>query len=372
MAGPWIGRFMAACGAEVIRVESRRYPDVVRLYERCLGRPAQVRAIPLGAMRVMAPLLRPFRPVVSRLLTMAICRRLAACSDVVIENNGAGVVEKLGLGYEALRRKPDLVMLGTSGYGDSGPHRGYVTWGPNIEALSGLATLSGFPDRACTITQYAYPDVLSALHGLVAVLAALAHRDRTGEGQYVNVAQVEATIAAVADVMMEVLATGNDPGRRGNRSPAGAPHGCYRCCGADRWCAIAVTDEDMWVRFCGAVGRTEWRDDPRFRDRAGRLANVEALDALVESWTATHEATTVMQVLQDAGVAAGVVQDVPDLASDPQLAARGFFETVRHLTRGSVVATGVPLGLTETPERTGVAGQAIGQDHAYVFGEVLG
>ena len=114
---------------------------------------------------------------------VAICRRLAACSDVVIENNGAGVVEKLGLGYEALRAaKPDLVMLGTSGYGDRGPHRGYVTWGPNIEALSGLATLSGFPDRACTITQYAYPDVLSALHGLVAVLAALAHRDRTGEG----------------------------------------------------------------------------------------------------------------------------------------------------------------------------------------------
>ena len=143
---------------------------------------------------------------------MAICRRLAACADVVIENNTAGVVDKLGLGYAQLRTvKPDLVMLGTSGYGDRGPHRGYVTWGPNIEALSGLATLSGFAERACTITQYAYPDVLSALHGLVAVLAALEHRDRTGTGQYVNVAQLEATIAAFGDVMLEVLATGVVP-----------------------------------------------------------------------------------------------------------------------------------------------------------------
>jgi crotonobetainyl-CoA:carnitine CoA-transferase CaiB-like acyl-CoA transferase len=373
MAGPWIGRFMAACGAEVIRVESRRYPDVVRLYvpPHAPERGTDPQGSPwftdwnAGKRFVALDLTRPE--------AVAICRRLVARCDVVIENNSAGVVDKLGLGYEQLLHvKPELVMLGTSGYGDRGPHRGYVTWGPNIEALSGLATLSGFPERDCTITQYAYPDVLSALHGLLAVLAALEHRDRSGVGQYVNVAQLEATIAAIGDVMLEALASGGVPARPGNASAAGAPHGCYRCRGDDRFCVIAVTSENEWARFCVAVDRPEWRTDPRFVDRSRRLTNGEALDALVESWTSRRSADEVMACLQGAGVAAGVVQDVADLARDPQLVARGFFETIRHMTRGSVLATGLPLGLTDTPARSGVAGQAIGQDNDYVFGELLG
>ncbi len=373
MAGPWIGRFMAACGAEVIRVESRRHPDVVRLYvpPHDPARGTDPQGSPwftdwnAGKRFVALDLTKPDG--------VALCRRLAARSDVVIENNGAGVVDKLGLGWDALRAvKADLVMLGTSGYGDRGPQRGYVTWGPNIEALSGLATLSGFPERACTITQYAYPDVLSALHGLVAVLAALAHRDRTGEGQYVNVAQLEATIAAIGDVMLDVTTAAPAPARLGNGSAAAAPHGCYPCRGDDRWCAIAVSDDAAWARFCAAIGRPGWCDDPRFVDGARRIANRDALDAHVAAWTSERDAAEVMRTLQAAGVAAGVVQTIADLAADPHLAARGVFETVRHATRGSVVATGVPLGLTATPVRTGLAGQAIGHDHAYVFGEILG
>lgn len=373
MAGPWIGRFMAACGAEVIRVESRGYPDVVRLYvpPRDPARGTDPQGSPwftdwnAGKRFVALDLTKPE--------AVALCRRLAACSDVVIENNTAGVVDKLGLGWDTLRaEKPDLVMLGTSGYGNRGPHRGYVTWGPNIEALSGLGTLSGFPERPCTITQYAYPDVLSALHGLVAVLAALAHRDRTGEGQYIDVAQLEATIAAIGDVMLDVAPNGAAPARAGNRSPAAAPHGCYPCRGDDRWCAIAVADDAAWDCFRAAIGRPAWCDEPRFADRAGRVANVEALDAHVAAWTREREAEEVMRTLQAAGVAAGVVRTIAELAEDAHLAARGFFETVEHVTRGAVVATGVPLGLTETPPRTGLAGQAIGHDHAYVFAEVLG
>lgn len=373
MAGPWIGRFMAACGAEVIRVESRGHPDVVRLYvpPRDPARATDPQGSPwftdwnAGKRFVALDLAKPE--------AVALCRRLAARSDVVIENNTAGVVDKLGLGWDALRAvKPDLVMLGTSGYGDRGPHRGYVTWGPNIEALSGLATLSGFPQRPCTITQYAYPDVLSALHGLVAVLAALAHRDRTGQGQYVNVAQIEATIAAIGDVMLDVAANDPAPVRHGNRSTAAAPHGCYPCRGDDRWCAIAVPDEAAWERFRTAIGRPPWCDDGRFADRSARIANADALDAYVAEWTRERDARNVMRTLQAAGVAAGVVQNVAELAADPHLAARGLFETVPHVTRGSVVATGVPLGLTETPARTGLAGQAIGHDHAYVFEQLLG
>jgi crotonobetainyl-CoA:carnitine CoA-transferase CaiB-like acyl-CoA transferase len=374
MAGPWIGRYMAACGAEVIRVESRKHPDVVRLYvpPRTPEAGIQPRCSPwftdwnAGKRFVALDLRRP--------RAVELFLRLVARADVVVSNYAAGVMDRLGLGYERLRRANErIIVFATSGYGETGPCSSYVTWGPNIEALSGLGTLSGFPERECTITQYAYPDVLTALHGLFAVTCALDHRRRTGRGQYIDLAQYETTVAAVGDVMMERLANGAEPPRRGNRSTRYAPHGCYRCAGDDRWCAIAVRDEAEWGRFCDAAGEPGWRGDPRFADRAARLANAGALDALIERWTSTREDRAVMTLLQEAGVAAGVVQHVGDLArEDRQLAARRFFEDVEHLQKGTVTTTGVPLGLTGSPVRTGRSGAGVGEDNGWVFGTLLG
>jgi benzylsuccinate CoA-transferase BbsF subunit len=281
---------------------------------------------------------------------------------------------RLGLGYQSLRRVNErIIVFATSGYGDDGPCSSYVTWGPNVEALSGLGTLSGFPGRECTITQYAYPDVLTALHGLFAVMCALDHRRRTGRGQYIDLAQFDTTVAAVGDVMLEQLANGAEPPRLGNRSRRFAPHGCYRCRGTDRWCAIAVRDDAEWARFCDALGEPAWKGDPRFADAAGRLAHADELDGLIERWTGARDDYAVMALLQDAGIAAGVVQNVEDLARrDRQLEARGFFERVEHLQKGTVVATGVPLGLTTTPVRTGRSGAAVGEDNEHVFGTLLG
>jgi crotonobetainyl-CoA:carnitine CoA-transferase CaiB-like acyl-CoA transferase len=374
MAGPWIGRYMAACGAEVIRVESRKHPDVVRLYvpPRAPEAGIQPRCSPwftdwnAGKRFVALDLSRP--------RAVELFLRLVARADVVVSNYATGVTERLGLGYESLRRANErIIVFATSGYGDAGPCSSYVTWGPNIEALSGLGTLSGFPGRECTITQYAYPDVLTALHGLFAVTCALDHRRRTGRGQYIDLAQYETTVSAIGDVVMERLANGAEPPRRGNRSNHYAPHGCYRCAGDDRWCAVAVRDEAEWGRFCDVVGEPVWRTDPRFADRAARLANADALDALIERWTSTRDASAVMMLLQEAGVAAGVVQHVGDLArEDRQLAARHFFEEVEHLQQGTAVTTGVPLGLTGTPVRTGRSGAGVGEDNGYVFGTLLG
>jgi crotonobetainyl-CoA:carnitine CoA-transferase CaiB-like acyl-CoA transferase len=283
-------------------------------------------------------------------------------------------MEKLGLGYSELRRvKPDVVMISTSGYGDRGPHHRYVSWGPNIEALSGLSSLSGFPGRKCTMTQYAYPDTLSALHGLFGVMCALDHRSRTGEGQYISLSQTEATIAVIGDVMMEYLANGREPESLGNRSLHAAPHGCYRCKGEDRWCAVAVFGEAEWKSFCEVLGHPEWLIDPRFSTLSSRLQNAEALDELIAHWTAGRTDYEVMSALQAAGVAAGVVQNTEDqLKRDRQLADRGFFEEVPHLKKGSVIAAGIPVGLTATPGRSGPAGAAVGEDNEYVFGELLG
>jgi crotonobetainyl-CoA:carnitine CoA-transferase CaiB-like acyl-CoA transferase len=283
-------------------------------------------------------------------------------------------MDKLGLGYAELRRvKPDLIMLSSSGYGDSGPCRDFVTWGPNIEALSGLSTLSGFPARECTVTQYAYPDAASALHGLFAVLCALDYRSRTGKGQYVNLAQFEATVAITGHVLLEYLANSREPRRLGNGSLHAAPHGCYRCAGEDRWCAIAVANEAEWKRFCAVVGEPAWLTDPRFAARSARLAHAEELDRLVEGWTSRRDAYEVMAALQAAGIAAGVVQNIEDqFRHDRQLAARDFFESVEHQRKGTVVANGIPLGLTRTPGHTAGAGAAVGADNDYVFGELLG
>jgi crotonobetainyl-CoA:carnitine CoA-transferase CaiB-like acyl-CoA transferase len=374
MAGPWIGRFMAYCGAEVIRIESKKRPGVVRLY-------VPPWAPEMGVQPEMSPWFTDWdagKRFVALDLTrpeaVALAKRLVAASDIVVENYATGVMQKLGLGYpELAAAKPDIIMFSSSGYGDSGPDRSYVSWGPNIEALSGLAVLSGFPERECSMTQYAYPDALSALHGLFAVMCALDHRGRTGHGQYVNLSQLEATVGALGPLMMEPLALGREPGRLGNRSARAAPHGCYRCRGEDRWCAIAVFDDSEWERFCRVLGREEWLAEPRFAQLSARIENAEELDRLVEQWTQTRAEYDVMAAMQEAGIAAGVVQTTEDqLHRDPQLEARQFFEEIDHLKKGKVVATGIPLGLSDTPGRTTHAGSAVGHDNDYVLAEILG
>jgi len=374
MAGPWIGRFMAYCGACVIKVESASRPSVVRMYipPRERERGIQPALSPWftdwdGGKRFVSLDLR--KPEAAEL-----ARKLVATADVVIENNSTGVMEKLGLGFDVLReRKSDLIQLSSTGYGETGPFAKYVTWGPNIEALSGLSRLSGQPGSRCTNTQYAYPDALSALHGLVAVMAALDHRDRTGEGQHIHLAQLEATIASLGTAVVEAQASGGESQPRGNRSSEMAPHDVYPCAGEDRWCAISVADDAAWLRLCKAAGREDWEKDARFGSRASRLEHREALDAQLAQWTRERSPHEVTALLQAHGVAAGVVADIEDTwQRDPHLRERGFFEEIPHLVKGMVVASGIPLGLGETPGQTWRAGAGLGEDNDFVFGELLG
>ena len=374
MAGPWIGRMLAWCGADVIKVESKAYPDVTRLY-----------IPPREPERGIQPELSPWftdwnagKRFVSLDLRnaggAALARRLAAACDVVIDNNSTGVLAKLGLGFDVLQAlAPGLVLLSSTGYGDSGPDHHYVSWGPNIETLSGMASVSGFPWRDCTMTQFAYPDPLSALHGLVAILAALAHRQGTGEGQRIDLSQLETTVAAIGHLALEWQLGGREPLRHGNASPAHVTQGCYPCRGEDRWCVIAIDGDAQWERFCALAGDPPWRGDPRFADARARRAHAAELDALIGAWTTTQDRYELMYRLAGAGIAAGVVQDVEDqFGRDPHLAARGFFEHIPHLRKGTVVAPGLALGLRAAPGRTTDSGRARGHDNRAVFCGVLG
>ncbi|MFQ5353025.1 MAG: CaiB/BaiF CoA transferase family protein, partial [Candidatus Binatia bacterium] len=279
MAGPWIGRFMAWAGAEVVRVESAKHPDVVRQY-------VPPWAPELGTQPQLSPWFTDWNAGkrfvaldLSRPRAIEIARRLVGICDLVIENYSGGVVDRLGLGYEDLRAvKPDLIMLSTSGYGRDGPCSGYVTWGPNIEALSGSSRASGFPHRECTVTQFAYPDGVSALHGLFVVLAALDYRTRSGRGQFIDVSQYEATVSSMGQPMLDFLANGEEPRPMGNRASAAAPHGCFRCAGDDAWCAISVGGEEEWRSLCRVAGRPDWAADERFASLSERIENQEALD----------------------------------------------------------------------------------------------
>jgi benzylsuccinate CoA-transferase BbsF subunit len=303
-----------------------------------------------------------------------LARQIVDRSDAVVANHGAGVLEKLGLGYEDLAaRNPDLVMLESSGFGKTGPHARYVTWGPNIEAVSGLASLSGFPERECTVSHFAYPDPLSALHGLFALMAGLIERDRTHAGRSIELSQFETVVAALGPLLLEFAATGEEPPRVGNRERELAPYGCFPCRGEDRWCVVCVADERDWERLREVMGRPAWAFEDRFATMASRVRHVEELETRVAEWTRGCEDSEVMEACQRAGVAAGVVQSAEDhFNRDPQLADRGFFERIPHFKKGFVTASGLALGLTATPGRTTHAGSSVGHDNHDVFCEWLG
>jgi crotonobetainyl-CoA:carnitine CoA-transferase CaiB-like acyl-CoA transferase len=373
LAAPWIGRILAWAGAEVIKVESHAHPDVPRLF-------VPPREPELGTQPQCSPWFTDWSAG-KRFVALdlrndeaaELARRIVDQSDAVIANYSTGVLEKLGLGYETLSaRNPELVMLESSGYGESGPMSHYITWGPNIEALSGLSSLSGFPERECTLSHFAYPDPLSALHGLFVLLAALAYQDRTGKGQGIHLSQFETTVAAIGPLMLEAAVTGEEPTRLGNRERDRAPYGCFPCLGDDRWCVLCVEDEGDWNRLRELMGRPEWAEQERFATMASRVATVEAREARSSDWTASRRDYDVMEVCQRAGLAAGVVQSAEDLLRiDPQLAHRDFFEEIPHFKKGRVVASGIPMGLTGTPGHTPHAGSAVGHDNQYVFREIL-
>jgi crotonobetainyl-CoA:carnitine CoA-transferase CaiB-like acyl-CoA transferase len=373
LAAPWIGRILAWAGAEVIKVESHAHPDVPRLF-------VPPREPELGTQPQCSPWFTDWsagkRFVALDLRDESgaeLARQLVDRSDAVIANYSTGVLEKLGLGYETLSaRNAGLVMLESNGYGESGPNSHYVTWGPNIEALSGLCSLSGFPDRECSISHFAYPDPLSALHGLFALLAGLIYRDRTKQGQVIHLSQFETTVAAIGSLILECASTGKEPARLGNRELDRAPYGCFPCLGEDRWCVLCVEDDADWNRLREVMGQPDWASEERFATAASRVANVDDLDARIGDWTVGRRDYDVMEVCQRAGIAAGVVQNAEDLLTiDPQLTHRGFFEKIPHFVKGSVVASGIPLGLTGTPGHTSHAGSAVGHDNQYVCREIL-
>lgn len=369
VAGPVATRILADHGAEVIKVERRNSLDE-------------------GGRRggLTGNLNRGKRSVVVDLSTprgVELVRALAARSDVVIDNFSARVMANWGLDYPALRGiKPDIIQIAMTGFGLDGPRNDHVSYGPTLQALAGYTQAMGHPEGEPAGWGFSYADMAAGYHAALAALIALWHRERTGEGQLVDLAQFEAVSAAIGPALLDVLVHRRASGPAGNRSPEGpaAPHGVYRCRDAagdgparDRWCAICVFDDAEWRRFAAAIGAPDWASHPRFAAVSGRVERQAELDGLVESWTRTRTAEDVMEILQRAGVAAGLVANAEDLClRDEHLMARGYWAAVPTPEGETVCFDGVTARLSRTPGAIVAPGPLLGEHTDTVLRDVLG
>ncbi len=362
VAGPVATRILADLGADVIKVERRN-------------------AVDFGNRRggLSGTLMRGKRSVVLNLgdaRGVALARRLALASDVVIDNFSARVMSNLGLDHATLRtERPDLICARMTGYGLTGPDRDKVSYGPTLQALTGYTLLMGEPGRPPAGFGYSYSDLAAGNLGALAVLLALWHRRRTGTGALIDLAQQEAVASLLGPLLLERAVAGGVSSAVGNASQEapGAPHGVYPSAGDDRWIAIAVFDDAGWARFVRVAGDPAWADDPRFATHAGRGTHATELDRHVASWTRTLPADVAMERLQAAGVAAGRVANAAELcAGDPQLRARGHFVDVPTPRGTTVRLDGPAFLLSGTPAAVRGPGPLLGEHGDAVLAEVLG
>lgn len=392
---------LGALGAEVIRVESRTRPDPLRLmppYIPAPGEGAEAGPQAISAETAFAHgfnrggIFHKYNFGGKRSLTLnlkhprglELFRQLVPLCDVLTESFAAGTLERMGLSYDELRRlRPDLVYVSMSGFGHSGRDRRHVTLGPTAQALTGLTYMVGLPGRRSAGWSFSYLDHMGGYLGAYGVLCALRHRARTGEGQHIDVSQIEPGIPLAGPLVLDRAVNGrryrrsDTPTSNRSSAPPMAPHGIYRCRGADMWIAIAVRDDVDWARLRRAMEDPPWAREPRLESVPGRLGAAEAIDRQLETWTRTQERYELMEKLLAAGVPAGVVQDARDrVERDRQLRAREYFVRLPNSETGEWPSETPPFRLSRTPGHAGGSIRrgppCMGEDNEYVLGELLG
>ena len=380
LAGAGSTRFLAAFGAQVIRIEDpvrQGSWDIVR------GAPPFVddrRGTDMGGgfnnhnVEKLGITLNLRTERGKQLL-----REIVAISDVVTENFAAGVMARLGFPYDELQAiKPDIVYVSNCGFGSWGPDSAFKTWGPIVQAVSGLTFSSGLAGEPPAGWGYSYMDHMGANLMAVAILAGLIHRNRTGQGQWIDMACTEAGTTLVGPDLLDYTVNGRPLRRDGqpdsNRShaPARAPHGIYPAEGDDNWVAIACRDDADWAALAGVVDEP-WAMDTRNDTLAERLAVEEALDARLGAWTATRDRFATAEALRAAGVPAVAVARPEDrIDHDPATSEWGLWPTVHHRELGDVRVDGIPVHLSETDWVIERGGPCLGEHTHQVLSEILG
>jgi crotonobetainyl-CoA:carnitine CoA-transferase CaiB-like acyl-CoA transferase len=371
VAGPLISTYLTDYGAEVVHVESHKRPDQYRLYPPFKdNKPGINRGLDFAIYShnkygVTLNLRHPKGIEVAK-------RLLKDWANVVTENFTPGVMKRLGLDYEELRRiKPDLIMLSSCNLGQTGPYATHPGMGSHLTHLSGFTNMSGWPDRDPLILYGPYIDFIGVVYGTIALTAALDYRRRTGKGQHIDVAQLEGGIQFLAPTLLDYKINNRIQGRKGNRCDYAAPHGAYPCQGEDRWCVIAVFTDEEWQSLRKAIGEPDWAKDPKFATLLGRKRNEEELDRLIGEWTSKLTAEKVMTKLQSVGVESAVVKNPKEMYEDPHLQEYLWAE-MDHAEIGKYHLQVPSFKLSKVPTQLRMPGPLLGEHNEYVYINLAG
>jgi benzylsuccinate CoA-transferase BbsF subunit len=366
MAGPAATRVLADYGATVVRVESERKLEVARTLQPFVGGVSGAESSGLfmnmntGKLGLALDLSKPeSRDVILDLVRWA---------DVVCESFSPKAMKAWGLDYDQLREvNPQVIMLSSCLMGQTGPMAHFAGFGNLAAAISGFHNVTGWADRDPSGPFSAYTDYVSPRITVAVLLAALEHRRRTGQGQYIDFSQAEATLHLLGPALLDYGRNRRILGRHGNRDPYMAPHGAFPCIGRDRWVSIAVDSDAAWRELCAEMGR----DDLAGLGTEERLRRVDELEELVAAWTAPQHEGDVERRVQARGIPAHVVANSPESWVDPQLAHRGHFVTVDHALHGEVTVEGTRWLFSRTPPTSYRAAPTLGQDAFAILSELL-
>ncbi len=389
IAGPTTTLLLANCGAEVIRVESHLHLGFRR------NGPWGPRGN--GGIPMIPEELVDFSQVDNQLLigpTYAevhhdkksislnlakpegreLFKKLVKIGDVIVENFSFGVMQKWGFDYTNLKKlKEDIIVCSIPSLG-KGPHERWSTWGMNLLSMSGFSYLWGHPETPVTerMASGFHGDYIAGTKAATAIVGAIFYRARTGKGQFIEISQAESTVSVLGPAYLDYFVNGRVSPPIGNRHPDYAPYNSYRCSGEDNWCVIAVFNETQWQNLCKVMDYPQWTGDPKFKDMASRVKNIDELDQNIEKWTRQRTSHQVMKLLQELEVPAGAVQNNEDIYFDLQLRNRGFvIEQDLPPRDGTISISGAPLRLSDgqiTPSRHT---PLLGEHNDYVFCQLL-
>lgn len=370
IAGPLATEYLAEYGATVIRVESSKSPDTIRVSAPYkdgkigIDRSGYFASYNANKYSVSLNLEHP--------MSVNIVKRLVKWSDIVIENFSPKMARKLGITYEEFRKtKPDIIMLSSSSQGQTGPLSDVPGYGFSLCGLCGFTNLTGWRDREPCHPFGALTDFITPCINAISLIAALEHRRLTGNGQYIDVSQYESGLLFMMPQILDYIVNGHQLQRNGNRRPWCAPHGAYPCKGEDRWCAITVCNEQQWVSLCQVMGKPELATDMQFNSLDKRKANEDRLDDIISGWTSRLTAEEVMEALQKVGVPSGIVKTPVDIFEDPQLRYRQHFKMLEHPEIGYHSYEMSPFCLSATPASLQMPAPCLGQHNEYVYKELL-
>lgn len=299
-------------------------------------------------------------------------KRLVPHADFIAENFSPRVMGNLGLDYASLTKiKQDIILLSMSAYGASGPYLNVPGIGGTIEPMAGMSALLGYEDGPPINSGQMYPDPVAGYYGAAAILLALHHRHRSGDGQWIDLSMQDANMTFIADALMEYSALGRVRPRMGNRHVSIAPHNTYRCLGDDKWIALAAADDAEFARLAVAAGHDQWIADPRFATITARKQHERALDAVISAWTAEEDALALESALRAAGVTAGAVRNADEVIETDHLWERGIFARVTHPEAGTRVQATAPWRLSRTPGGVTRHAPMLGEHSRAVFGRFL-